>query len=117
MGFWWRLPQDNSVDCGQYLQLEEGKLCFKIWVKNPGDRATLRQKWYEIIKQCGREHGLKLDKPARFGNGEYMTVCQLYPKKEDYRATNEEGVIDMEKTIQILKRAETVLDEARKMNS
>jgi len=114
MGFWWHVQQDNSVACGQYLQLEEGKLCFKIWVTNRSERAVLRQKWHEIIIRCGRKHGLGLDKPARFGNGEYMTVCQL---KGDYRAADEKSVIDMEETIQILKRAETVLDEARKMNS
>jgi hypothetical protein len=103
LGYWWHFQGNDN--CEQYLQLEQDKFCFKIWVKNEAERTNLRAKWHKIIKEKGPEFELDLIKPARFGNGEYMTVCVF---NGEYRK-NKNEVVDMEKTEQLLKKAENLL--------
>ena len=105
LGFWWHF-QGND-DCEQYLQLEQHKFCFKIWVKNEVERRFLRSKWHKILTDKARDKniGLNLVKPSRFGNGEYMTVCVF---NGEYRET-EDGIIDMDKTVAKFRKAENLL--------
>lgn len=105
MGFWW-YGRGND-DCSQYLQLEQEKFCFKIWVKNPDDQRNLRQKWYETIIAAGSKYSLDIVKPSRFGKGEHMTVAIL---KNDYRQKDKEGMLDLTKTIDLFRKAESLLD-------
>lgn len=130
IGFWWHFQGDKAT-CRQFLQLEykhkklkegkdkeskykkvvTGKLSFKIEVKNKGDRKKYRSKWYKILKERAKEYELDLIKPTRFGNGETMTVCQL---KEDYR-NSKNGIIDMDKTVEVLKKAEKLLESVQEV--
>lgn len=105
LGFWWHFQED--ADCEQYLQLEQEKFCFKISVDDISLRTDLRDKWHETIKNISSIHGIDAIKPQRFGQGQYMTVAIL---NEDYRQKNHDGTINMEKTIDLLKRAENILD-------
>jgi hypothetical protein len=105
LGYWWHSVGND--ECEQYLQLEQDKFCFKIWVSDPEKRSTLRDKWYErIIKECPN-HGIKAKRPDRFGNGEYMTVAIL---DQEYRVLNGNGKLDIPQIIKIIKSAESVLD-------
>ena len=103
LGFWWHF-QGNS-ECEQYLQLEQDKFCFKIWVKNEDQRRSLRSKWHKTIKNQAENIQLNLVKPIRFGNGEYMTVCVF---DGEYRKTTDE-IIDMDATIAQFRKAEELL--------
>lgn len=103
LGFWWHF-QGND-DCEQYLQLEQDKFCFKIWVNNEDERKSLRLKWHKIINNKAKDIDLNLVKPTRFGNGRYMTVCVF---NGEYREVKD-GIIDMDKTIDLLKKAESLL--------
>lgn len=80
LGFWWHIQGDD--ECEQYLQLEQDKFCFKIWVKDQEKRRDLREFWHKkILDECSR-HDLKAKRPDRFGNGFYMTVAIL---NQEYR--------------------------------
>ena len=57
----------------------------------------------------GSQSEFDLGKPTKFGYGEYMTVCVF---KGEYRK-NENGIIDIEKTVKWLKEAELVLNLSR----
>jgi len=103
LGFWWHF-QGNG-ECEQYLQLEQDKFCFKIWVKNEDQRRSLRSKWHKTIKNQAENIQLNLVKPIRFGNGEYMTVCVF---NGEYRKTTD-GIIDMDATIAQFRKAEGLL--------
>jgi len=103
LGFWWHF-QGNG-ECEQYLQLEQDKFCFKIWVKNEDQRRSLRSKWHKTIKNQAENIQLNLVKPIRFGNGEYMTVCVF---NGEYRKTTD-GIIDMDATIAQFRKAEELL--------
>jgi hypothetical protein len=105
LGFWWHFQGDDK--CEQYLQLEQDKFCFKIWVRDQETRRELRDLWHQrVIEACPRQ-GLKAKRPDRFGNGYYMTVAIL---DQEWRIINKENRIDLYKTIDLLKKAEAVLD-------
>ncbi len=109
LGFWWSWNFDK--DCDHYLQLELEKLCFKIWVGDNWDKRKTRNYWHELITDCAANLGtdLTVSKPPRFGNGNFMTVCIA---SNEYRITDEYGVIDLVKTINMLKDAEKIIEHA-----
>jgi len=111
MGFWWHFDGDDA--CEQYLQLEQDKLCFKIWVNNLSERRILRNKWHKKIKNTGleSEYNLNIIKPPRFGSGSFMTVCI---HEDDYRISSEDNLIKINETVQRLKDAEKILTLATK---
>ena len=104
LGMWWHFQGNQK--CEQYLQLEDDKLCFKIWVDKSQDRRDLRSMWHSRIKEKGSEYDLVLEKPARFGNGTYMTVC-IYGG--EYRITDDNGILNVASTVKRLKKAEELL--------
>ncbi len=107
-GFWWHFHKDEG--CEQYLQLEQKKLCYKIAVDDSDKRREYREKWYQrIINQSSA--GFPLRKPARFGTGQWMTVC-IYDG--DYRVFDDRGVLNMKETIKRLKQAEEILIQSSK---
>lgn len=105
-GYWWHA--NKTPGCEQYLQLEEGKLCFKISVEKSEDRTTLRDRWNMRLLEEGRTLGLNVARPNRFRLGQTMTVAVV----QDYRVANERGHLDIDATIARLKKAEAVLDAA-----
>lgn len=83
-GFWNAvLNWDYWDNYPAYLQLEQGKLCFKIStdpdeVEVPENltRAEIRNQLHNLILTKASEFGLKhIRRPDRFGNGNYMTVA------------------------------------------
>lgn len=104
--FWWRVQHNENGS--QYLQLENEKLCFKIEVKEKSNRRQMRQKWYDAFRLASTQYDFDFKKPERFGYGKCMTVGIL---NRDFRIQNE-GVLDFERTAEILKRAEQVFDDA-----
>lgn len=99
LGFWFSWHQNA------YLQLEEGKFCFKIEVEDPQQQADERWRWHESIMVAGVTEGFKLRKPDRFGLGSYMTVCVL---DDEYRKTKD-GILDLESTIDLIRSLSTML--------
>lgn len=108
LGYWWHFVGDG--ECEQYLQIEQDKFCFKIWVSDSKKRITLRDYWQKkIVKECSN-HGINAKRPGRFGNGEYMTVAIL---DQEFRIVDDCGMLDMKQTIKIIRSAEFVLDAIR----
>jgi hypothetical protein len=88
------------------LQIEQDKFCFKIWVQDPTKRAELRTYWYETIIAEAPKHGLKLKRPDRFGNGEYMTVALL---DQEHLITNAQGFLEITEVCSLIRSAEALL--------
>lgn len=107
LGLWWLFKSDKS--CEQHLQLEYDKLCFKVTVDNEEERSNLRNSWYEAITQTAISEGFNIKKPDRFGHGRVMTVAQY---EGDYRVFDGD-TLDLFRTLEILKKAEEVLNKAR----
>lgn len=108
LGFWWHWL--GNEECGQHLQLEWKQLCFKISVKDKSKYNHFRSKWHQKLIKEGQGHSsLQLAKPARFGSGNYMTVCI---HNEDYRVTGKGNIIDMSETVRVLQSAQDLLKSA-----
>lgn len=98
----------GDARCKQYLQLEENKLCIKIAVSDPEKRKTLRSQWHRRVEAACLYKGVKVERPLRFGNGRTMTVGII----KDYLVLDENGLIDIPKTVSVLLAAQAVLDGA-----
>ncbi len=93
----------------KYLQLEEDQLCFKIMVEDKGQQAVAWQAWHEILMVAARGSELPVTRPGRRGTGTWMTVAVL---ADEYRQADAAGVLDMDRTVAVLKKAEELLDAA-----
>lgn len=107
-GFWNAvLNWDYWGDYPAYLQLEQGKLCFKIST-DPDEvdvpenltRADVRNQLHDLIIKNATEFGFKhIRRPDRFGNGNYMTVAVV--DRENWLGTDTQ-TIDKETIIKTL---------------
>jgi hypothetical protein len=95
-GFWWNPQSDRNY----YLQLEQQLLCVKIEAGDVKELREFRTKEMEIVLLESEKHGLCLQKPTRMGTGKTMTIAQ----RLDYIQTNENGLVDLGKTIEELKK-------------
>jgi hypothetical protein len=104
LAFRWHWRAGESL----HLVLANKELRFKLDVP---DKSQQSAKWVEwnraLMRQTGTA-GIKT-KNARRRKGKRMTVAVL---DEDYRQTNDQGLLDMEKTVELLKKAEALMDAA-----
>jgi hypothetical protein len=103
MAFWWHWHGDR------YLQLEQNHLCFKLKVKDPALRAPRWRDWHRAVMAAGQRSELRVRRPARRRNSAWMTVATL---EGDYRQAGPNGLLDLEKTVALLRQAERLQDAA-----
>lgn len=107
LGFWF---YGNKIVEGEpeekYLQFEQKKFCFKIAVRNKTKRRELRNRVHREIMEESQKQGIKVKKPARFGNGNYMTVAIL---DEECRQIKTDGTLDMQKTIAYIEKLKKLI--------
>lgn len=103
MGFWWHWRENK------YLQLEMERLCFKIEVEDKAHRAARWQEWHEALMEESKNSLLSLKRPSRRRSGTWMTVALL---DGGYRQTDERGMLDIDQTVALLRKAEGLLDSA-----
>lgn len=94
--FTWGWQHDDQYQCGVYLQLEETKFCFKIGDVEQAARHSARAKWHQLFEARTPDYDFYVDRPARFGNGTYMTVAVL---RGDYRLVGPDGLLDLPGTL------------------
>lgn len=64
-----------------YLQIEQGKLCFKISyvdaeIDTEMSKSEVRNRWHELIRKAAHDQGERtILRPDRFGVGDYMTAA------------------------------------------
>ena len=100
LGFWWHWVKLEGED-GLYLQLDNdnAKLHFKVCVED---------KWHKLICEAGEGF---VCKPKVMRAGHTMTVAQW----KDWLAFDSNDKLDIYNTVEHLKSAEKVLDDAVKM--
>jgi len=108
LGFWWHWHNDK--DYALYLQLEKADLCFKIDVYSKKKRAELKRKWSDRFFKASEGSSLKLADPV-CQKDNAITVAMV---EGDYRKTNKNGKIALEKTLNVIKEAQNVYDKAIK---
>jgi len=103
LGLWWNWNYKNldGKEFQFYLQLEYGKLIFKLYVYKYEYRRELRDYYRRKLFTVAKADGIK-DKIHKYGRiGQYMGVAKL---KDDYRVKNENGLIDIASTIENLRK-------------
>lgn len=84
-----------------YLQIEQGKLCFRISVEEENDRKALRGYWHRaVIVRC-EEEGVCAHKPVRFGSGNTMAVVVV--ERDDWLMVRD-GRVDVTATVARLEK-------------
>jgi hypothetical protein len=102
--FFWCWPVGQEFQ--QYMQLENEKLCYKVWVKDANQRKRLRDRWSALVVTAGQQSGLPITRPPRMGTGATMTVAIL---DADYRQVTGDSLLDIDGTARFVRRCEDVL--------
>ncbi|WP_423820195.1 PD-(D/E)XK nuclease family protein [Salinimicrobium sp. TIG7-5_MAKvit] len=98
-----------------YVQIEEGKLCFKVST-HPEDiefsserkRSAVRNDLHQLImKQAEKENLVEIETPRKFGNGNYMTVAIV--KRHNWLG-KKESTIDPKDVVNNIKKYRKFLD-------
>jgi hypothetical protein len=108
-GFWWHETKDE--DCDRYLQLEKDMLCFKIKAYDKDKRKDLKKKWTEKFIKASEDSFIKVVKP-KVQSDNAITVAAV---DGDYRRADNEGKIDLTKTLDVLLEAQNIFDKAVKV--
>jgi hypothetical protein len=99
-----------------YVQIEEGKLCFKIST-HPEEldlpenitRGEVRNQLHNLIMSKSKEYNLtSIRKPDRFGSGNYMTVAIV--DRQNWLGKDDE-IIDKNNIIQTLEKYKKFITE------
>lgn len=111
-GFWWNwLGPIGSAE--PYLQLEYGRLCFKLcaFIGNDIHKIDLARVWQRELSRLAAGSRMTITKPSRYKEGNTMTAAI---SAIDYRVANAAGYVDTEATAAVLKQAGLLLGEAAK---
>jgi hypothetical protein len=106
-GFWNAVLNWFDGDgCCPYMQIEQGNLCFKVGEVGE-NRRGIRTRYHDLLMASSRKD-MGLERPSRFGNGNYMTVAIVPPSvwlgREDDR-------LDLDATVNRLNHYEAWLVE------
>jgi hypothetical protein len=121
-GFWnavlnWEYWNDFPV----YIQIEQGKLCFKIStdpeeveLDETFDKRLVREQWSNIIIRTANALGqFEVRRPDRFGYGKYMTVAIV---DREYWLGHGTEKINSEKVIRKLKKYKEIMFSCLKLS-
>lgn len=112
LGFWWYW-NDMKSDYGgfkYYLQIEHGKFCFKIrpFEYDKEKAKAIRSYYRSLLYPKAKEHEILIYQNGNVGRT--MTVAAL---SYDFRQTNDQRVLDIEKTINEIRRIERMIKEVQ----
>jgi hypothetical protein len=92
----------------KFMRLMKDELSFRIEVQDKSLQAAKWVEWNQALMQQDGTAGVKIKKAPR-KLGQKMNVALL---QDDYRQVNEQGLLDFDRTIGLLKRAEQLMDAA-----
>ena len=105
LGAWWHFTPFKKGE--MYLQFEEDKLCFKIWYDGESNnRSKVRLEQHnKLMALATKENRYEIQKPVRFGAGEYMTIAVV-----DSAFLFGKGIINIENIIRNLLFYQNLID-------
>lgn len=109
MGFWWSFDTTSGITSHVQLEGNEkiNRLVFKLKTATP--TKAVYASWSKKLVKLSSEFDLSIIKPKRLGSGRSVTVALL---EHDFRIFND-GVLDMDATVALLRKAECILDRAK----
>ena len=100
--FRWHRKEDK------YLRLDKDELAFCLEVTDAANRKMTRIAWARALMAKNGLGGITIES-ARRKLGKRMRVAVL---KGDYRQKGERGLLDLDQTVETLKKAEALMDAA-----
>ncbi|NEX23822.1 hypothetical protein G3480_26795 [Thiorhodococcus mannitoliphagus] len=88
-----------------YLQLEYDKLIFKLYVLDPEQRVPIRDHYRNRLYAHAAKASVVITQYGRLGR--YMGVARL---QGDYRAHDENGILDMDSTLATLREMQRLIE-------
>lgn len=104
LGAWWHFT--DFAEGQMYLQIEQGKLCFKICYEGNGDRSAIRWRCHEQLLNLAGDKYPEICRPARFGAGIYMTIAVV--SADDLFGT---GILDNDRFISKILQYQLLIDK------
>lgn len=111
LGFWWNwhYSKIDEKEFKYYLQLEQNKFVFKLYAYKVNERREIRDFYRRRLFRKAKELNIGI---SRFGRlGAYMGVAKL---SAEYRITNDNGLINMQATVENLKNIMKLINETEK---
>ena len=111
LGFWWhwRYGKIEGKEFDFYLQLEQHKLIFKLYAYKPTERNKVRSIYRRFLYQKADDLNISIRQYGRIG--QWMGVAISV---DEYRVTDEKGILDFNATLENLKQNMNLLDEVEK---
>jgi hypothetical protein len=110
LGFWWNW--DSNDEYRIYLQIDHSisKITFKLHTKTGAKiEKSIINKWKKHIVDDINDIIIKKPKVVRAGKSVTIGILE-----NEFRITDDKGIIDMDKTIEFIKRVESIkLDKFR----
>lgn len=100
--FRWRCLKDK------YLGLHKDKLFFSIAVKDESQQESQWSQWNKALMATNDTAGIRISASRRRLGGRMKVGVH----DRDYRQTNEQGLLDFDRTVDVLKNAEKLMDAA-----
>ena len=113
-GFWgyWFGSQSIGNEKAIYLQSEQNRLCFKLYIQNKGEQQEAKWQWHTILLEIANKHGLDVIKPPVMKIGTCFTIGIIKSNNDCWLVTDSNNIIDYEKTKQLAFKAVEVVKEA-----
>ena len=104
LGFWWQ-PTGVANDERAYIQIEQERLCFRVDAADCDSDGRQRLKWEWHERLMALRHDC-VSKPSHMRVGASMAVAEW---SDDWLSYNEDGIFDLNDTVETLREAERVL--------
>lgn len=109
LGIWWHFSKISEGH--MYLQIEQGKLCFKISCMGEEDHAAIRDKYHQALMKARGNDMKEIVRPDRFGSGTYMTIAIVRP---EYLFGD--GIVNLDDVVTKLKKYQEMIDKCCRSN-
>ena len=111
LGFWWNwnYSKIDGKEFEYYLQLEQDKFVFKLYAYKENERREIRDFYRRHLYKKAKELNVGISQFGRLGA--YMGVAKL---NSEYRMTNENGLLNIQATVNNLKDIMKLINETEK---
>ena len=111
LGFWWNwnYAKTDGKEFDFYLQLEQNKFVFKLYAYKENERREIRDFYRRYLYKKAIELKIEISQFGRIGA--YMGVAKL---NSEYRITNENGLLNIQATVENLKNIMKLINETEK---
>ena len=111
LGFWWNwhYTKIDGKEFEFYLQLEQEKFVFKLYVYKESERREVRDFYRKNLYEQANDLNINISQFGRIGT--YMGVAKL---NSEYRILNENGLLDIKATIENMKELMKLINQTEK---